>query len=58
MPKNERFFNTVGVCKPEDHYFLPHRLDWEQLIEFIKKNITLFCMLPVKVEKQQPLLNL
>ena len=37
MPKNERFFNTVGAINPEDHYFLPHRLDWNQLTDFIKK---------------------
>src|SRR3990167_870071 len=37
MPKNERFFNTVGAINPSEHYFLPRRLDWDQLEEFIKK---------------------
>ena len=37
MQKNERFFNTVGAINPKDHYFIPHRLDWNQLTDFIKK---------------------
>lgn len=37
MPKNEKFFNTVGAIDPKKHYFLPHRLDWNQLKEFIRK---------------------
>ncbi len=37
MPKQERFFNTVGSVIPEDHYFLPHRLNENQLMEFIEK---------------------
>ena len=37
MQKKERFFNTVGAINPSNHYFLPHRLDWEQLEEFIRK---------------------
>jgi len=37
MPKGKRFFNTVGATDPEKHYFLPHRLDWKLLEEFIKK---------------------
>jgi hypothetical protein len=32
-----KFFNTVGVIDPERHYFLPRRLDWEQLTEFIER---------------------
>lgn len=32
-----RFFNTVGASNPKDHYFLPHRLDWKQLTDFIEK---------------------
>ena len=32
-----RYFNTVGAIDPKDHYFLPHRLDWKQLIGFIEK---------------------
>jgi type II secretory pathway predicted ATPase ExeA len=32
-----RYFNTVGVTNPEKHYFLPHRLNWKQLEEFIEK---------------------
>jgi predicted AAA+ superfamily ATPase len=32
-----KFFNTVGSLNPEDHYFLPHRLNWEQLTSFIDK---------------------
>ena len=37
MTKNKRFFNTVGATDPKKHYFLPHRLDWDQLEDFIKK---------------------
>ena len=37
MPENERFFNTVGVTNPKNHYFISHRLDWDQLEGFIKK---------------------
>jgi hypothetical protein len=32
-----KYFNTVGVTNPEKHYFLPHRLNWHQLEEFIEK---------------------
>ncbi|MBM3197780.1 MAG: ATP-binding protein [Chlamydiae bacterium] len=32
-----RFFNTAGVTTPKKHYFLPHRLDWGQLRNFIEK---------------------
>lgn len=32
-----RFFNTVGATRPEKHYFLPHRLDWQKLSSFIEK---------------------
>jgi len=32
-----RYFNTVGVTDPKRHYFLPHRLNWDQLEEFIEK---------------------
>jgi hypothetical protein len=32
-----KYFNTVGVTNPKDHYFLPHRLNWQQLEEFIQK---------------------
>ncbi len=37
MSKNKRFFNTVGAINPKDHYFLPQRLDWNQLTGFIEK---------------------
>jgi AAA domain-containing protein len=32
-----RYFNTVGVTNPKKHYFLPHRLNWDQLKGFIEK---------------------
>jgi predicted AAA+ superfamily ATPase len=32
-----KYFNTVGVTDQKDHYFLPHRLNWDQLIDFIEK---------------------
>jgi len=32
-----RYFNTVGAIHPDKHYFLPHRLDWNKLEEFIEK---------------------
>ncbi len=31
------FFNTVGKINPEEHYFLPHRLNWDELENFIEK---------------------
>lgn len=37
MSKTEKFFNTVGAINPQKHYFIPHRLDWNQLTDFIKK---------------------
>ncbi len=58
MPKNKKFFNTAGVVNPENHYFLPHRLDWKQLTKFIEKNtISSFTLLD-KVVKQQRLSSL
>jgi hypothetical protein len=35
--KQQKYFNTVGVTDPEKHYFLPHRLNWDQLRDFIEK---------------------
>ena len=32
-----KFFNTVGPINPEKHYFLPHRLDWDQLNVFVER---------------------
>ncbi|MBS0626954.1 MAG: AAA-like domain-containing protein [Verrucomicrobia bacterium] len=37
MLKTKRFFNTVGAINPQDHYFIPHRLNWDQLTDFIEK---------------------
>ena len=37
MSKQGKFFNTVGAINPEDHYFIPHRLNWEQLTDLIEK---------------------
>ncbi len=37
MTEDKKFFNTVGAINPKKHYFLPHRLDWNQLIGFIEK---------------------
>ena len=37
MSKQAKFFNTVGTINPEKHYFIPHRLNWEQLTDFIEK---------------------
>jgi len=44
--KRERFFNTAGVVNPEKHYFLPHRLDWQQLLNFIEKKFFLVIHAP------------
>ena len=38
MQRYKRFFNTAGVIDPKEHYFLPHRLDWDQLEQFIERN--------------------
>ncbi len=32
-----RFFNTVGPINPKKHYFLPKRLNWAQLDDFLEK---------------------
>ncbi len=32
-----RFFNTVGPINPRKHYFLPKRLSWAQLDDFLEK---------------------
>lgn len=32
-----KYFNTVGPIDPKKHYFLPHRLDWAELADFIEK---------------------
>lgn len=32
-----KFFNTVGPIDPERHYFIPKRLNWQQLSGFIEK---------------------
>ncbi|MBM3198934.1 MAG: AAA family ATPase, partial [Chlamydiae bacterium] len=34
---SKRFFNTAGVTDPKKHYFLPHRLKWAQLLDFVEK---------------------
>ena len=37
MTEGKKFFNTVGAINPQKHYFIPHRLNWDQLIDFIEK---------------------
>lgn len=32
-----RFFNTEGPIKPDEHYFVPHRLNWEEIFDLIEK---------------------
>lgn len=32
-----RFFNTEGPVRPEKHYFVPHRLDWEEVFNLIER---------------------
>ncbi len=32
-----KYFNTAGPINPKDHYFLRHRLNWEQLNGFLEK---------------------
>ncbi len=51
MSKNERFFNTVGAINPHKHYFIPHRLDWTQLTDFIKKEYYFVLHAPRKSGK-------
>ena len=33
----KKFFNTVGPIDPAIHYFLPRRLDWDKLDDFLEK---------------------
>ena len=32
-----RFFNTAGPIRTQDHYFIPHRLDWGEVSELIER---------------------
>ncbi len=32
-----RFFNTAGPINPKDHYYVPHRLDEEMLLQLIEQ---------------------
>lgn len=32
-----RFFNTEGPIRPDKHYFVPNRLDWEEVFDLIEK---------------------
>ena len=57
MPENEKFFSIAEAVNPKDHYFIPHRLNQEQLKNLIQKNITLFSTRLVKAEKQQLFLS-
>ncbi|MBM3199104.1 MAG: ATP-binding protein [Chlamydiae bacterium] len=33
----KKFFSIAGAVRPEDHYFIPHRLDESRLLDFIEK---------------------
>ncbi|MBM3199147.1 MAG: ATP-binding protein, partial [Chlamydiae bacterium] len=33
----EKFFSIAGAVNPKDHYFIPRRLDWERVLDFIEK---------------------
>ena len=46
ITKQERFFNTVGAIDPREHYFLPHRLDWDELKDLIEKKYYLVLHAP------------
>ena len=37
MGKSEKFFSTAGAVNPEDHYYIPHRLDRQLMLSFVKK---------------------
>lgn len=32
-----KYFNTTGPINPEQHYYIPHRLNWDQLKSYIQK---------------------
>lgn len=32
-----KFFNTTGPVNPDHHYFIPHRLDWAEVMELIER---------------------
>lgn len=32
-----RFFNTAGPVRPDEHYFIPHRLDWSEVLNLIER---------------------
>ena len=37
MAENRKFFSTAGVVNPDKHYFIPHRLDWSVMMNYIEK---------------------
>lgn len=41
-----KFFNTVGPINPKIHYFLPHRLDWGELTQFIENQYYFVLLAP------------
>ena len=38
MSENEKFFSTAGAVQPNRHYFVPKRLNWNQLRGFIEND--------------------
>lgn len=32
-----RFFNTCGPIRPEEHYYIPNRLDWDEILNLIER---------------------
>jgi hypothetical protein len=32
-----KFFNTEGPARPDKHYFIPHRLQWDEVFELIEQ---------------------
>lgn len=32
-----KFFNTEGPIRPDKHYFIPHRLNWDEILDLIQR---------------------
>lgn len=55
--KSSRFFNTAGPILPSDHYFLPQRLNEEELYDLVEKKGYFILHAPRQTGKTTAILN-
>lgn len=46
-----RFFNTTGPIRPSEHYFIPNRLDWSEVLGLIERSQYFVIYAPRQVGK-------